>query len=323
MPCTRKWTSSSFAASSSNTRMNSAPIRLRFSSGSVTPGKAFEEPVGGVDGDQRHAEVLAERRDHLRALVLAHQPVVDEHAGQPVADRAVDEQRRHARVDSAREPADRPPVADLGADRLDLVLDHRARAPRPLASARVLEEVRQHLLAVRRVDHLGMELDPVDRAFGRLERRHRRRGRRRERGESGRRREHRVAVGHPAALLRRRAGQQPAGLRDRELRAPELPDLGALDAAAQLAREQLHAVADAEHRNAELEQLALQRWRALLVHRRRPAREDHALRAPAPHLLEADVMRQQLGEHAALAHAAGDQLRVLPAVVENHDLFLD
>ena len=33
-----------------------------------------------------------------------------------------------------------------------------------------------------------------------------------------------------------------------------------------------------------------------------------------------DVVRQQLAEHAALAHAAGDQLRVLAAVVEDHDL---
>ena len=86
-----------------------------------------QEAVLGVDGDQRDVEVVAEGGDHLRALVLAHQAVVDEHARQPVADRAVHEQRRDARVDPAREPADRAPVADLGADPLDLLLDHRAR----------------------------------------------------------------------------------------------------------------------------------------------------------------------------------------------------
>ncbi len=34
----------------------------------------------------------------------------------------------------------------------------------------------------------------------------------------------------------------------------------------------------------------------------------------------ANVMRQQLAEHAAVAHPARDQLAVLPAVVEHDDL---
>ena len=39
MPCTRYCGSSSFAASSSNTRMNSVPMILRLASGSVTPSR--------------------------------------------------------------------------------------------------------------------------------------------------------------------------------------------------------------------------------------------------------------------------------------------
>ena len=109
-------------------------------------------------------------------------------------------------------------------------------------------------------------------------------------------------------------------LADGQLRAAELADLGALDAAAELERDQLHAVADAQHRDAELEQLGLEPRRAVGVHRRRAAGEDQALRLAPPDLLRADVVGQQLGEHAALAHAARDQLRVLPAVVEDDDL---
>ena len=45
---------------------------------------------------------------------------------------------------------------------------------------------------------------------------------------------------------------------DRELGAAELADLGALDPAAELGRQQLHAVADAQHRDAELEQLGIE-----------------------------------------------------------------
>ena len=158
---------SSLAASSSKMRMNSVPMILRFCSGSVTPLQLREEALLGVDRDQRHVEVVAERGDHLIALVLAHQPVVDEHAGQPVADRPVDEQRRDARVDAARERADRPAVADLLADPLDLLLDHRARAPGAVGAADVDQEVPQHLLAVGRVHDLGVELDAVDPALDR------------------------------------------------------------------------------------------------------------------------------------------------------------
>ncbi len=93
--------------------MNSAPISLRLLLGVGDAGQLRQEAILGVDGDQRHLEVVAEGGDDLLALVLAHQPVVDEHAGQPVADRPVHEQRRDARVDAAGEPADRPPVADL------------------------------------------------------------------------------------------------------------------------------------------------------------------------------------------------------------------
>ena len=166
---------SSFAASSSKMRMNSVPMILRFCSGSVTPFSLARIALLGVDRDQRDVEVVAEGGDHLLALVLAHQPVVDEHAGQPVADRPVDEQRGDARIDAAGQRAERAAVADLLADALDLLLDHRARAPGALGAADVDQEVAKHLLPVGRVHDLGMELDSVDAAFGRLDRGDRRR----------------------------------------------------------------------------------------------------------------------------------------------------
>ena len=60
--------------------------------------------------------------------------------------------------------------------------------------------------------------------------------------------------------------------------------------------------------------------RALRVDGRRAAGEDQPLRPAPAHLVGADVVRQQLGEHAELAHAARDQLAVLAAVVEHDDL---
>ena len=140
-------------------------------------GEPLEEALLGVDGDERHLEGVAEGGDHLLALALAHQAVVDEHAGQLVADGAVDEQRGDRGVDAAGEPADHAAVADLGADAGDLLVDDRRRAPAAVGAADVLEEGRQDLLAVRRVGDLGVELDRVDAARGVLERGDRRGGR--------------------------------------------------------------------------------------------------------------------------------------------------
>ena len=104
-------------------------MRLRFISGSSTPASCVEEALACIDVHERHAEVVAELAHDLLALALAHQPVVDEDAGQLIADRAVHEQRRDGAVDAAREAAEHLLVADLGADALDLLLDHRSGGP--------------------------------------------------------------------------------------------------------------------------------------------------------------------------------------------------
>ena len=117
------------------------------------------------------------------ASFMPHQAVVDEDAGQPVADRLVDEQRRDRGVDAAGEAADDAALADLGPDLLDLLVDHRLRRPLLLAAGDVAEEAGQDLGPVGRVDDLGVELDAVEAALGHLaggDRRARARGQRRE-----------------------------------------------------------------------------------------------------------------------------------------------
>ena len=90
-------------ASSSKTRMNSSPIRFRFSSGSATPSSRARNRSCACDVDERHVEVAAEGLHHLLRLVLAQQAVVDEDARELVADGLVHEERRDRRVDAARE----------------------------------------------------------------------------------------------------------------------------------------------------------------------------------------------------------------------------
>jgi hypothetical protein len=51
--------------------------------------------------DQRDVVASAEQRHDLFGLVCAHQPVIDEHAGQLVADRLMDQDRGDGAVYSA------------------------------------------------------------------------------------------------------------------------------------------------------------------------------------------------------------------------------
>ena len=104
---------------------------LRFVLGVDYAFELADEAVGGVDMDQRHVVVLAEHRDDVRRLVLAHQAVVDKDAGELVADRLVDQQGGDRGIDAARKRADDALVADLLADRFD-----RLARGRPTSSSR-------------------------------------------------------------------------------------------------------------------------------------------------------------------------------------------
>ena len=68
-------------------------------------GEPGEKPLARVDHDQVHPEVALEGDPEQLRFLLAHQAVVDVDAGQPVADRAMDERRRDGRVDAARQRA--------------------------------------------------------------------------------------------------------------------------------------------------------------------------------------------------------------------------
>ena len=278
----------------------------------------LEEPVLSLHVDERDVEVLAERLDHLLGLVLAQQSVVDEDARELLADRLVHEQRRHGRVDAARQRAQDALMPDLCADPRHLLLDHRGRRPAGRRLGRAVEEVLQHVHAVRGVDDLGMELDAVEAALRSLEGGDRRRRRARDDGRALGSRDDRVAMRHPDGLLGRRVGQQPR-LGRLHRGAPELGDARAVDTAAELERHELRAVTDAERRHAELEQRRIDAGRVVGVDGRRAAAEHERVRVPGAHRLGRDRVADELGVDAALAHAPRDQLRVLAAEVENED----
>ena len=91
-------------------------------------------------------------------------------------------------------------------------------------------------------------------------------------------------------------------------------------AAAELLRHGLHAIADAEHRHAELEHgRGRARRAAYSITDCGPAGEDDAAGAEGSHLGVADVPGMDLAVDPELANAARDELGVLRAEIEDQD----
>ncbi len=255
----------------------------------------------------------------LLGLTGPQQAVVDEHAGQLLADGALHERGRDGGVDTAGQPADHPGVAHLGADQLDLVGDDVARRPGRREPGAAVQEVLQRVLAEQRVLDLGVPLHAVEATGAVLEGRD---------GRAGRRREHRepcgglvdgVAVAHPDLLRLGRAGEEDTGVGDLDGGAAVLADARLRDRSAERLGHHLEAVADAQHGHACLEQGGVHPGSALGVDAGGAARQDHRRGVPREHLLDAPGVRDDLGVHVRLTDASRDELGVLGAEVDDED----
>ena len=131
-------------------------------------------------------------------------------------------------------------------------------------------------------------------------------------------------MAHPALLLRGQPGEQPAAVAgERELGAAELARLGALDPAAELVRP---SPACRNRCRAPGCRARAAPCAAPARPRRRPTPgppESTSARGARSRIRSSGgVVRQQLGEDAALADPPRDQLRVLAAEVEDEDLLV-
>ena len=225
------------------------------------PGQALEVAVGRPHVDQLDALVALERLDHLLALALAQQPGVHEHAGELGPDGLVDQRGGHGRVDPTRQGADHPGAAHLGPDGGHLLLDDRGHRPGGPGARQVVQELADHLLAVRRVRHLGVVLHAPDA---------------RARATPGRRRARRAEVAvatkpsgtrvmpskwliHTVCSSGWSASSPPAGLPvTAQGRAAVLALPAAGDLAAQLLGDELGAVAEAEDGHAQVVDLRVE-----------------------------------------------------------------
>ena len=226
------------------------PLLLRV----VDAREPLEEPLLRLDVHERDVEVPVERLDDLLGLVLAQQPVVDEDARELVADRLVDEQRRDRGVDAAAQRAQRrararpargsarpaprsPPPASTRAARRRRCRGSSSAPPSRAACARPRDGTARRTRARSGASNaaIGVDGEPATTRAP----------------SGGATTESRCDIQTVCS-----AGQvvEELGLLDAQLGLAELGDAGAVDAAAEVQRQQLHAVADAERRNAELEE---------------------------------------------------------------------
>ena len=123
-----------------------------------------QEQLALVSVDQRNIVVVPEHGHHFFRLVLTEQTVVDEHTGQLIADRLVDQNRGDRTVHAARQAANNPLAPDLLTDLADRLL--AIRAHRPVAAEPCFaDEVFVERFAVGSVVHFRMELDRIEAAI--------------------------------------------------------------------------------------------------------------------------------------------------------------
>ena len=135
---------------------------LRFSSGSATPSSASKKRSAAFTRITLICMCSANVSMTWSPSLWRSKPMVDEHAGQLVADGLVQQRRDHRRIDAARQPQQHLAVADLLTDLLDRVRDDVAR--RPVARQPQMSRTKrlQDLHALQRMRHFGMKLHAVE-----------------------------------------------------------------------------------------------------------------------------------------------------------------
>ncbi len=94
--------------------------------------------------------------------------------------------------------------------------------------------------------------------------------------------------------------------------------LGFFDLAAEVVGNPLHAVADSEHRNAEVKNPRIALRRIGVINRTGPAGKDYARWLELANFLHGGATGQDGRENLLLVDAARDELRILSAEIENH-----
>lgn len=195
--------------------------------------------------------------------------------------------------------------------------------PGSLAAADLVDEVRQQRRAELRVRHFRVELQTVDRP-GVVTDRGRRAGVGRGQGdEVFAEVADLVAVAHPRGELGRHTIEERILFLDAADGMSELAGVAGRDLAAEGPADLLHAVADSQDRDAQLEQGRIGMGGAIGVDAGRSTGEDQSPGIDLADSFDRQVVTHELAEDVFVPDAAGDQLgRLRPKVKHQNDFFL-
>ena len=280
------------------------------------PPQCLEERIAGVDRPEVDAEMALHDIFDAPPLVASQQSVVHDQARQLAGDCAMHEGGADCRVDTSGKCAEHSPAANLVSDGARRLLDEGRRLPAAAATGHLVEEVAQDLAALGRVNDLGMKGDAKPPGLVR-HRRDRRVLRFRQTAKPRGRFQDGVAVTHPDRQLRGQIVEEPGPLLDPDTGRSVFAFTGRGDLAAELVGEQLHAIADAQHRDAGIERRRVAARGGLLVDAGRSSREDERLGRPVADRRPRRGPRDQFAVDAGLANAARDQLAVLRSEIED------
>ena len=287
-------------------------------------GKFRQKLLFCINMNHAYAQVAGKHVHHHFAFVQTQQTVVNKHAGQLVADGTVNQRGRYGRVHAARQTQNHFVAADLFADFGNSFFDVVRHGPAWLCTANIQNKAVQQRAALFGVGHFRVELDAVELFLSVFHH-----GNRARRGvsddrEAGRQFGNFIAMAHPYVERIRRIVLNAAcqlAVDGFNLRITEFTLVSRGNFAAQVVRHKLHAVANAQNRNAQIKNTGI----GLIigfVNGIRTAGEDNAFRVESFDFFQRHVERMQFAVNVGFAHAAGDQLGNLRAEVENKDFIL-
>ena len=272
-------------------------------------------------------EMRREFANDRRFFVLPQQAVVDQDARQLRANR-LGQQRRHDRgIDAAGQAANDAAIANSLAQFADRLLGEIVQLPRAVAAADVRQEIRQDRFARRRVRDFRMKLQAVNRqplVLDRRDRASRRAGQRLEIVGDTSSPDRRGSSTLRSAPARRRTVHRPVPSFEMIVQcARPNSRAGALcTLPPKRLADQLHAVANAQHRNAELKQFRIAMRRARFIHAGRAAGKNQPLGRNFAHPRRRNIVPHDFAINILLPHPPGNQLRILRAEIEHQHFFI-
>ena len=270
-----------------------------------------------VDPDKVHIKQAGEGFLYEVALILAHETLVNEHAGQLIANGPADKARGHGGIHAAGQTQNDLLVADTLFQSLHGVLNEGIHLPVAGAAADAVEEVFQHQVAVLAVGHLRVRLNGVDFLGGVFHGRHRALVRPGGNREALGHLIDPVGVAHPHyALGGNLRKKQGILLGDGHVNFAVLGGFGGNDGTARHPGGELAAVADTENRNSQLQHRGVVVGGGHIEDAVGAAGENNAPIAPCLNLLRGNgVVLLNLRIDVEIPNSSGDQLIILTAEV--------